>query len=340
MDKKEGWIGDPEVKDVRTTKEESETRLTKMQKSLPGLLGYGITTGSAERVAVLVEELTPEIESMFREGIRGQPVKFIEVGHVVALQDNRLSEVRPLVGGISVGHYQITAGTLGAVVYDANNNVPFILSNCHVLANSDTPEDEYAIRGDPIHQPGLHDDTGAKLAGKLRYWVPLQDGVTVDAALADVSVGVSNSIIGIPKIIGVTSPVVGMELQKSGRTTGFTEGKILSTDSTIDVDYGTGNIRLTDQFITTHMSEGGDSGSVGVTKDGKVVGLLFAGSSSVTVFNNINNVIDALNIRFEPYGVDDGEGETPAPPGLSPAELILIALGAIALALTYSCVAR
>ena len=340
MDKKEGWIGDPEVKDIRTTKEESATRLTKMQGSLPGLLGYGITTGSAEKIAVLVEELTPEIESMFRKGIRGKEVRFIEVGHVVALQGDRLSEVRPLVGGISVGHYQITAGTLGAVVYDANNNMPLILSNCHVLANSDTPGDEYAFAGDPIHQPGLHDDISASRAGSLKYWVPLQDGVTVDAAIAEISVGISNSIIGIPKITGVTSPVVGMELQKSGRTTGFTEGKILSTDSTIDVDYGYGSIRLYDQFITTHMSEGGDSGSVGVTKDGKVVGLLFAGSNSVTVFNNINNVISALNIRFEPYGIEEDKDEIPVPPRFSQSDLILIALGALALAITYSCVAR
>jgi len=131
-----------------------------------------------------------------------------------------------------------------------------------------------------------------------------------------------------------------MIVRKSGRTTAYTEGRIITTDATIDVDYGNGKVRLTDQFITTNMSEGGDSGSIGVTEDNKVVGLLFAGSSSVTVFNNINNVMNQLGIRFEPYGTDDGEDETPVPPRISQKELILIAIGAIALAITYSCVAR
>ena len=340
MDKKAGWIGDPEVKDVRTTKEDSETRLTKMQKSMPGLVGYGITTGSAERIAVLVEELTPEIESMYRKRIRGQPVKFIEVGHVVALQVDRTSEIRPMIGGISVGHYRITAGTLGSLVYDKFTNQPLILSNCHVLANSDTPTDDYAFKGDPIYHPGPTDTGATSVVGKLERWVPLEHGVTIDAATALTTVGISNYILGVPKITGVTSPVVGMDIVKSGRTTGFTEGRILSVNSTIDVDYGNGTVRLTDQFITTNMSNGGDSGSIGITPDGKVVGLLFAGSNSVTVFNNINHVIDLLGIKFVPYGIDEDEEEIPVPPRLSQTELILIALGAIALAITYSCIAR
>lgn len=341
MDKKEGWIGDPEVKDVRTTKEESTTRLTKMQKSLPGLVGYGITTGSAERIAVLVEKTTPEIESMFREGIRGQKVKIIEIGHVVALSVDRTSEIRPMPGGISIGHYEITAGTLGSLVYDKVTGEPLILSNNHVLSNSDTPDEDFAFIGDAVHQPGLHDMSGAQTVGKLRKWVPLTDGITVDAATAEPTVDMLNYIIDIPKITGVTSPEVDMYVKKSGRTTGFTEGRILSTESNIDVEYRGGKVRLVDQFITTHMSEGGDSGSVGITEDGKVVGLLFAGSSSVTVFNDINNVIRELEIRFEPYGIqEDEDEEIPVPPGLSQTELILIALGAIALAITYSCIAR
>ena len=340
MYKKEGWIGDQVIKDIRITKDESATRLTKMQTSLPGLIGYGITTGSDEVISVLVEKKTPEIEAMFREGIRGHKVKIIEIGHVVALNIDRTAEYRPLIGGISVGHYKITAGTLGSLVYDTLTGVPMILSNCHVLANSDTPNEEYAIRGDPIYQPGLYDYGGASLIGKLERWIPLEDGITVDAAVATTSVGILNVIEDIPKITGIASPEVGMKIKKSGRTTGYTEGRILSTDSIIDVGYTDGKVRFIDQFITTNMSAGGDSGSICVTEDGKVVGLLFAGSSSVTVFNNINNVINELGIRFEPYGVEEGDDDIPVPPGLSPTELLLIALGAIALAITYSCVAR
>jgi len=57
--------------------------------------------------------------------------------------------VRPALGGVSVGHVDITAGTLGVVAM--KDGKPVILSNNHVLANSN----EGAI-GDTILQPGKY----------------------------------------------------------------------------------------------------------------------------------------------------------------------------------------
>lgn len=298
-----GWIGEKVVKNIRVTKQESETRRKKLKKSLPGLVGYGITHGSSERIAVICEEITPEIRSMFREGIRGQPVKFVEVGHIIAL-DDRTSEYRPLVGGVSVGHYAVSAGTIGSVVYDNTDNAPLILSNAHVLANSDTPTEDLALVGDDIFQPGKY-DTGTEVVAQLYNWIPLVDGVTVDAALASPTAEVSNYIIDIPKITGTTDPEISMRVQKSGRTTGFTEGEVIAVDATIDVEYDTEIITLDDQFITTYMSDPGDSGSIVLTLDGEVVGLLFAGSDKATVYNRIENVMDLLNIHFENYGTEE-----------------------------------
>ena len=304
MNEKPGWIGSPEIKDIRTTKDESTTRLKKLQKTLPGLLGYGITHGSGEHISVLVEKITPEIKAMFRSGIRGQPVKIIEVGHVVALSD-RMKRFRPLIGGISIGHYLITAGTLGAIVYDKDTNKPLILSNCHVFANSDTPYENLASVGDSILQPGKIDDQNSSVVATLHRWVPLKDGVTVDAAVAAPTVNVSNTILDIPNITGTARPQMDMIIDKSGRTTGLTKGRIISTDSSISVAYSSGSILLNNQFITTVMSDGGDSGSLGITSDGKAVGLLFAGSNKVTIFNDISNVLNALNIKLLPYNVDE-----------------------------------
>lgn len=45
----------------------------------------------------------------------------------------------PLVGGASVGNPRVTAGTLGAVVWDRADGWPAILSNWHVLAGSAPP---------------------------------------------------------------------------------------------------------------------------------------------------------------------------------------------------------
>jgi hypothetical protein len=298
----DGWIGEKVVKDVRATKQESETRRAALKKTLPGLIGYGITRGSGERIAVIVEKETPEIRSMFREGIRGQPVKFIEVGHIIAL-DDRTTKYRPLVGGVSVGHYAISAGSIGSIVYDNKSKRPMILSNAHVLANSDTPTEDLALVGDDIFQPGKH-DTGIEVVAHLHDWVPLEDGVAVDAAIASPTTQVENRILDIPKITGITTPEVGMKVEKSGRTTGYTEGTIITTDAAIDVDYGTEVITLQDQFITTCMSAGGDSGSISVTPDGKVVGLLFAGSDKATVFNKIENVTSLLGVHFENYNIE------------------------------------
>ena len=295
MNQKQGWIGDPVVKDIRTTKTESETRLSKLRQKYPELLGYGITRGSGEHISVLVERITPEIESLFRKGIRGQPIKLIEIGHVVALSD-RTAEFRPLVGGISVGHEKITAGTLGSIVYDKDTNQPLILSNCHVLANSDTPNEERATVGDPILQPGAY-DYGTEIVATLYDWIPIQNEITIDAAIALPITDISNYILDIPCITGITNPKIGTKIKKSGRTTGLTEGEIISVESTLDVDYGFGSIRLTDQFVTTYMSDPGDSGSLGITNDNKVVGLLFAGSSNATVYNDITNVCKLLNIK-------------------------------------------
>jgi hypothetical protein len=47
------------------------------------------------------------------------------------------------------------------------------------------------------------------------------------------------------------------------------------------------------------MSQGGDSGSLLLSRaDQMATGLLFAGSSSVTIHNNITNVIMALKISI------------------------------------------
>ena len=59
---------------------------------------------------------------------------------------------RPAEAGVSLGHYKITAGTFGCVVHDRQSNSRLILSNNHVLANSND-----GLIGDPILQPGAVD---------------------------------------------------------------------------------------------------------------------------------------------------------------------------------------
>ncbi|MBC7342998.1 MAG: hypothetical protein H5U02_11250 [Clostridia bacterium] len=70
---------------------------------------------------------------------------------------SRTRRQRPARPGVSVGHYQITAGTLGALVKDRRTGELLILSNNHVLANATDGRDRRAKPGDPILQPGPYD---------------------------------------------------------------------------------------------------------------------------------------------------------------------------------------
>lgn len=243
---------------------------------------------------------------------------------------------RPAPGGVSIGHVNITAGTLGCLVQ--KNETIYILSNNHVLANSNA-----ASIGDPILQPGPHDggqhpqDHIAQLSdfvpivfegnGELPP-CPIADSIVkilnglaamtgsntrlkqyritssenkVDCAIAQPlnPENVKHEILEIGSISGVSEGELGTNIKKSGRTTGLTTGTIEQIDVTARVNYGTNKIALfTDQLMAGSMSQGGDSGSAVLDDNNNLVGLLFAGSDTTTLINRIQNVFDAMEIRL------------------------------------------
>lgn len=73
----------------------------------------------------------------------------VETGEFKALDTK--SKHRPAAGGVSIGHYKITAGTLGC--YVTRDGKKYVLSNNHVLANTND-----ATKGDSILQPGKADE--------------------------------------------------------------------------------------------------------------------------------------------------------------------------------------
>ncbi|MEW6183885.1 MAG: hypothetical protein AB1500_12070 [Bacillota bacterium] len=252
---------------------------------------------------------------------------------------------RPARPGMSIGHYRITAGTFGAVVYDRKTDEPLILSNNHVLANATNGSDGRSRIGDPILQPGPYDGGSAKddIIGKLERFIPMhysaapatcpvasgielylnillrtyypqytmrllrkQDAANkVDCAVAKPleSGSIKNDILKIGPIRGITEAGPGIQVRKSGRTSGVTTGSVTYIDVTSTVDIGDKREAVfEDQFATSPMSQGGDSGSLIVDQYGKVAGLLFAGSDEYTLCNHIHNVLDALNVRLNPKG--------------------------------------
>lgn len=215
------------------------------------------------------------------------------------------NRVRPVEGGYSVGHYKITAGTMATAVVDI---VPFpgipsryyMLSNNHVLANSNN-----ARIGDPILQPGPFDGgtVPADVVARLSRFVPIHfDGRCnyVDAALAEGEFhDLDREIFWIGYTKGIAAPQLGSIVQKTGRTTNYTTGQITALNATVNVNYGGGKVaKMCGQIVTTNMSAGGDSGSLLLDRNENAVGLLFAGSSRVTIHNDIRYVIRLLGIRL------------------------------------------
>jgi hypothetical protein len=237
---------------------------------------------------------------------------------------------------VSIGHYAITAGTLGCVVRDRRSGVRLILSNNHVLANSNN-----ASPGDPILQPGPYDGGTqdqdmiarlerfinlqfttapgscgiAQVVADFLNWMASLAGSShrldvfqfqpqatnqVDAAVAR-PVGdsqVLDEILEIGTPSGTLPAALGMAVRKSGRTTGLTRGTVNVIAATVNVSYGAGQVAtFENQIVAGPMSQGGDSGSLVLAGDSlRAVGLLFAGSEQATIFSPIDTVLEALQV--------------------------------------------
>jgi hypothetical protein len=195
--------------------------------------------------------------------------------------------VRPLVPGASVGHPDVTAGTLGAFVTDADGRV-LVLSNNHVLADTDR-----AQVGDPVLSPGPADGgrPGVDRVATLTAFERLRPaGNLLDLAVATVD---DPALVGgntVPEgaLSGVVEEVLdGVTVAKTGRTTGHTTGTVTAVElDGVSVDYGRGQVLSFDDCLEVEgdgraFSDGGDSGSVVYAADGlAAVGLLFAGSTT------------------------------------------------------------
>ena len=93
---------------------------------------------------------------------------------------------------------------------------------------------------------------------------------------------------------------VNMKVEKCGRTTESTKGRVSAINATVNVSYGASGVALfTGQIVVGgNFSAGGDSGSLVVVQKGgdkgNPVGLLFAGSSTTTIINPIDPVLTLL----------------------------------------------
>lgn len=126
-------------------------------------------------VVVLVEQKKPlaalSVNDVIPPTVDGVRTDVYEVGYLRAFATPR-DRFRPTIpSGVSIGHYKITAGTLGTIVTDRITGEKLILSNNHVLANSND-----AQLGDPILQPGPTDSgqNPGDVVARLERFVPIR----------------------------------------------------------------------------------------------------------------------------------------------------------------------
>ena len=232
---------------------------------------------------------------------------------------------RPACIGISTGHPAITAGTIGARVTDGTD--VYALSNNHVYA-----DENLASIGDAVIQPGTFDggSSPADDIGNLSDFELINfnntypflpnycNGSGPHCNVMDAAIAVSNTAdlgnatpsdgYGTPKSATVAASI-NQKVKKYGRTTGETKGQVIAINAIVDVGYSAGVARFVDQIIISPgtFSAGGDSGSLIVddskgkdkTNARKPVGLLFAGSSLVTIANPIDAVLDRFGVTID-----------------------------------------
>jgi hypothetical protein len=283
-------------------------------------LAAGAAPGVSTLTVFVAEAVsTDEVRSALMDlGVGGAgdklPVQVVVTG-IIEAQPHRFRE-RPAPGGISVGHVNVTAGTLGCL--SVGRQAPrkdrvLMLSNNHVLADVNAGR-----AGDCITQPGQADGGSCPndQVAVLERFVPIDFSA---ANYVDCATGwcwpdrVRRELVylsgGRPAYFRIgntpTAPVVGMEVGKSGRTTQLTKGRITAVGASVNVDMGGGRIAqfrdaMSIQASSGDFSLGGDSGSViwNWASGARPVGLLFAGGSGTTFANRMDRVLAALDIQL------------------------------------------
>jgi len=296
------YLKDPNITSIGIGKKEVDAKSPR--KHLEGELCIQFTVGKKIRNDNVVEienlNSTP-IPKQIQVNGAAIPTDVIERSykpgfHVVAEpvpQQERKVRRNPIQPGISIGHPTITAGTLGAIVYDKRDGSACMLSNWHVLQGNK------GKAGDAVLQPGTYDDPNAAM-NKAGVLVRSHLGQAGDCAIARIDGrGFDAEIIDLGVTIGqIGEPELDDIVIKSGRTTNVTYGKIRRVDTIAKINYGeNGEDRIeaigcfeigvdpAHPPADGEVSMGGDSGSawLAVDANGKptdvMVGLHFGGES-------------------------------------------------------------
>lgn len=255
------------------------------------------------------------------KGFRRKKTNVVEVGELEA-QNSRI--YKPLKGGCEISKDGSPyVGTAGGLVYRhkyknllltgrwesfidilKHFGIPytsdkFILTNTHVAV----PDIRYDGEYKEIVQPGAW-VSGHRKIGKTVDYEPIKKNRknTMDAALIKLEEDMLPEQIPGWKLNGFNfNYYKDMKIKKYGRTTGATEGYILYDNVTTYINYKSGSMQFKGVCLATRMSDKGDSGSLVLDEDNKIVGLHFAGGPKYSIFIPIERIVKRFNLstRYE-----------------------------------------
>ncbi|MPQ42914.1 hypothetical protein [Clostridium tarantellae] len=212
--------------------------------------------------------------------------------------------------GYSIGPFHKVAGTIGGIVFDNNDErIPYMLSCNHVFTRGNKGK-----KGSSILQPGVTDGGyyNGNIMGNLYEKIDFiynkskedykNPQNVVDAAIAKFDskkLLYSTDIYKIGKLTDISQGNLGNKVQKVGRTTGYTTAVVISTNVSTNFQMEYGICSFKELIRTNHLGDGGDSGSLVVNFENKVIGLLIGGSNRSDYIAPIETVLNYLNIHFD-----------------------------------------
>jgi hypothetical protein len=290
---------------MRTEQSAAARRRTRSAKvQLPGGVVLGISPGRGKRkdghkLAVRFQAQT-EDAVRFGHYVTGKVGSEVEIQYIGAIQVAKKpaeptsryhGKVRPLESGYSIGHFSITAGTLGGFVRDGKTGRLGLLSNNHVLGAVNA-----AKKGDDILQQGPVDEgkRPGDVVGSFAALIKLlPKGNRVDAAwaLADPKCTDAKRIADYAgrrrgALVKADDILKSESVWKLGRTTGLTKGTITAVElDHVSVGYPDLGVAVFDSQIEVMGTSGpfslpGDSGAFIFNDDNCPLGLLFGGSTA------------------------------------------------------------
>jgi hypothetical protein len=305
----------PSVDDVRANHE----------PSLLAVQGVSGVASDKARNEIVVFVENAAVCGKLPKKLDGINVRCVATGRIEALQPVATTKVttfqiysrtainRPLFGGISVGSsaWPGLAGTLGLVIPSGSTGL--VLSCAHVLAMN---SNGMLVNTASTWQPGGYDggNSGNSIGTLTKHTLiqfnnPRANNYA-DAAYATLSRGITfnaNSVLnggnsGMTTVKGTSTVKAGDTVYKSGRTTGVTMNTVEYTNVSVQVWYTQREYAIfKDQIVINNQplfSAAGDSGSAIYNGNGQFVGLLFAGSDTITIANSAYRVTSALGITI------------------------------------------